>query len=411
MKILREIRNVIRFVWAFSLLLIGSPLRAAPPASRPALHSLDPLPVPVRATGAAGLVLPRPAGAATQPAFRILGDAPNDSQGEMMKPRAATAPTTAPIAVVSVLKNGDVLFGENAGLRYRQEGNPPSLHSDPGHASPIDFWWDAPNRKLHVRSLEVTENGDAPEIGIRRSGDGTYPNGPPLPVTKGTNLGLLFWMGWAEPGGFDDRDGVIFMRAAEDFTDKGVGANMYFATTPIGSTAAPIARLIISSEGQVGVGINDPQAQLHVMGPQLGGFAEDYASDESLEGGDVVAIDAGAAAPTVRKATRPYDPMLVGVIATRPGVRISQDAGTDGKAQHAIAARQFPVAVAGRASIKISTENGAIHAGDSLTSSSTPGVAMKATQKGAAIGKALRDYSATGIGTILMLPNVSVYAP
>jgi len=50
------------------------------------------------------------------------------------------------------------------------------------------------------------------------------------------------------------------------------------------------------------------------------------------------------------------------------------------------------VALNGRVPVKVSTENGEIKAGDFLTSSSIPGVAMKATKPGQVVGKALEDF-------------------
>jgi hypothetical protein len=56
----------------------------------------------------------------------------------------------------------------------------------------------------------------------------------------------------------------------------------------------------------------------------------------------------------------------------------------------------MPVALAGRVLVKVSNENGAIAAGDYLTSaSSTPGHAMKATRAGRVIGMALESLGAT----------------
>ncbi|MBI4039324.1 hypothetical protein HY388_00670 [Candidatus Daviesbacteria bacterium] len=50
------------------------------------------------------------------------------------------------------------------------------------------------------------------------------------------------------------------------------------------------------------------------------------------------------------------------------------------------------VALAGRVPVKVSLENGPIEKGDYLTSSSTPGVAMKATKPGQVVGKALEPF-------------------
>ena len=59
--------------------------------------------------------------------------------------------------------------------------------------------------------------------------------------------------------------------------------------------------------------------------------------------------------------------------------------------------------------IKVSTENGEIKPGDWLTSSSTPGTAMKATETGSALGKALESYNSEGVGYITAFINLNWY--
>ncbi|MEK7590933.1 MAG: hypothetical protein AAB489_01865, partial [Patescibacteria group bacterium] len=58
------------------------------------------------------------------------------------------------------------------------------------------------------------------------------------------------------------------------------------------------------------------------------------------------------------------------------------------------------LALAGRVPVMVSDENGPIRPGDLLTTSSTPGVAMKATKAGPIIGKALSAYNGTCIGMV-----------
>ena len=59
------------------------------------------------------------------------------------------------------------------------------------------------------------------------------------------------------------------------------------------------------------------------------------------------------------------------------------------------------IALSGRVPVKVSTENGAIVAGDYLTSSSITGVAMKATKAGPIIGLAMESYDGTDVGKVL----------
>jgi hypothetical protein len=109
---------------------------------------------------------------------------------------------------------------------------------------------------------------------------------------------------------------------------------------------------------------------------------------DSIEQGDVVAI--GSSSATVTKDSVAYDQKVLGVATTE-----GQTGGDIGIASN------------GRTSVKISTINGAIQPGDLLTSSSLPGVAMKAIQPGFIIGKALESYSASTSGKINAYLNVS----
>jgi len=59
--------------------------------------------------------------------------------------------------------------------------------------------------------------------------------------------------------------------------------------------------------------------------------------------------------------------------------------------------------------VKISTENGPVKSGDILTSSSIPGVAMKATKAGPIIGFAMNAYDGSETGTVLMFLKPGYY--
>ena len=123
-----------------------------------------------------------------------------------------------------------------------------------------------------------------------------------------------------------------------------------------------------------------------------GGFdvAEEYpTADTSLSPGDVVSLDT-ANAGDVERSSGAYDANVIGIITTDPGLTLGDETqGTWAK-----------VALTGRVPIKVSTENGDISIGDPLTASSVPGVAMKATKAGDIVGKAMDNYSGTGVGTI-----------
>ncbi len=122
-------------------------------------------------------------------------------------------------------------------------------------------------------------------------------------------------------------------------------------------------------------------------------LAEIYTSnDPTLQPGDVVSYDQSLKAG-MKKSTSAYDNNLLGIITTHPGSVIGS---VDSEGILAL-----PVALSGRVPVKVSTENGEIKAGDYLTSSSTPGVAMKATKAGTIIGQAMAGFSGENVGSVL----------
>ena len=70
----------------------------------------------------------------------------------------------------------------------------------------------------------------------------------------------------------------------------------------------------------------------------------------------------------------------------------------------------LPVALSGQVYVRVSGENGAIQPGDLLVSSSSAGVAMRASDLqlafGAVIGKALQRYDGEAEGLVRMLVMV-----
>ena len=134
-----------------------------------------------------------------------------------------------------------------------------------------------------------------------------------------------------------------------------------------------------------------------------GDYAEsvDVTGDrQRYEPGDVLVI--GPKDPDkFLKAEEPYSTGVAGVFSTKPGAvgrRQTTPKGAD----------EVPMAVVGIVPVKVSAENGPIHPRDLLVSSSTPGYAMRGTDRsrmlGAVIGKAMGSLSAgTGVIEILVM--------
>ena len=106
----------------------------------------------------------------------------------------------------------------------------------------------------------------------------------------------------------------------------------------------------------------------------------------------------------VEKCSQPYDGLVVGVYSTRPGFL-----GADKEGVTEVAADEVPVAVLGIVPVKVTDENGPIQPGDLLTTSSTPGHAMRCAGLelcfGRTLGKALEGLPAgqsTGVIQVLV---------
>lgn len=122
-------------------------------------------------------------------------------------------------------------------------------------------------------------------------------------------------------------------------------------------------------------------------------LAEIYSTtDTTIEAGDVVSLDSSLKAG-VKKSDKAYDKNVFGIISTSPSLVMGtlDDPGTS----------PVLVAFSGRVPVKVTTENGPIRFGDLLTSSSTPGVAMRATKAGQIIGQAMTEFNGEGEGSVM----------
>jgi len=126
-----------------------------------------------------------------------------------------------------------------------------------------------------------------------------------------------------------------------------------------------------------------------------------YTRDDSMGPAMVVSIDDFTDAG-VKQSDIAYDKNILGVITTQPGMIL-------GSAMIPEGTRPIYVALSGRVPVKVTTENGKIRAGDYITSSSIPGVAMKAIKSGPVIGQALSDFDGDGIGMVTLFIKNGIY--
>jgi len=137
-------------------------------------------------------------------------------------------------------------------------------------------------------------------------------------------------------------------------------------------------------------------------------LAENYPTkDQTLEAGDVVALDADNPV-FVSRADAEDSSAVVGIVSTLPGIIL-------GGYNEDTYVNEIKVALAlsGRVPVKVTEENGPIKVGDRLTvSTTTPGYAMKMTESGQSIGIALENFDggskcgAYRCGKVVVLVNV-----
>ncbi|HET7629848.1 MAG TPA: hypothetical protein VFK03_00575, partial [Candidatus Saccharimonadales bacterium] len=138
-------------------------------------------------------------------------------------------------------------------------------------------------------------------------------------------------------------------------------------------------------------------------------YAEMYGtSDASIEAADIVALDPTREASSngdkawIVKTDHANQTSTLGVISTHPGMIIGQ----------LFKPSENPRAVAldGRVPVKVNGQNGPIKPGDFITTSSTPGVGMKAAAAGQVVGQALSSFDGKGQGKVTMFIKNTYYA-
>ncbi|MBL7078480.1 hypothetical protein ISS42_02385 [Candidatus Shapirobacteria bacterium] len=106
-------------------------------------------------------------------------------------------------------------------------------------------------------------------------------------------------------------------------------------------------------------------------------------TDPAIIPGSILSADP-AKEIAVRRSQKAYDPMLLGIAPTAPGLLLGEEFGKD-QGQYTI------IALAGRVPVIVSNQNGLIKIGDPVTSSNLLGVGIKAKQFGPIVGKALES--------------------
>ncbi len=155
----------------------------------------------------------------------------------------------------------------------------------------------------------------------------------------------------------------------------------YFAGVPSGSDTGGrgVGSLRLSTAG---TGITQTSGSAD--------FAEYMLLSESADVGDIVSLNSDG---EYRKATAGES--LIGVISDNPA--FVGNGNLEGQPN------AYIVGFAGVIQTTVSDANGSISAGDLIAASDVPGVGVKLTESGYALGQALQSYSGPGEGTITIL--------
>lgn len=165
-------------------------------------------------------------------------------------------------------------------------------------------------------------------------------------------------------------------------------------------------------DAKLGLGTSSPQAKLDIVGTartevlHITGGADlaepfDVAGAEQVEAGMVVSIDREHSGQ-LRLADSAYDRGVAGIVSGAGGIK----AGLTMQQEGSVAEGSHPISLSGRVYVWADASYGPIHPSDLLTTSDTPGHAMKVTDyeraQGAILGKAMSTLE-EGQGLVLVL--------
>jgi hypothetical protein len=250
---------------------------------------------------------------------------------------------------------------------------------NPGTTPPTDFLGTTDNHPLVVKTdgaerLRVAADGN---VGIGTTEPGRWP------------LSIQAQAGAQELLSFMDPNGNTKWHINQNWISSGLN----FAETGVADF-----RVFIATGGNVGIGTNVPATKLHVAGDLtvtgdvlLAGAdcAEHFDLTGPLpEAGTVMVIDEDGA---VRESRDAYDKKVAGVVSGagefRHGIVLDSRQGEEGR---------IPLALVGKVYCKVDAQYSPIEVGDLLTTSPTPGHAMRAVDParafGSVVGKALRCF-------------------
>ena len=268
---------------------------------------------------------------------------------------------------------------------------------------------DANTADVTITSIELDNLGDAPATDIAR-----------VDILNGADQlkGTLEVTSGSFPLTVETPDFTV-----ADETSATIKVRFKIATTTTGGTLKPQTTIVHDEGTSTGIrkAVDDGTAETISSGQHPLSFkvtkegnvhanksyhGEDFVSGDAdlaekvkvtdkVEPGDVLSLNTDNP-NQYHKSQKPYSSLAAGVVSTEPGVTL----GTNHQKP------KTTIALMGTVPVKATTQNGPIHPGDLLTTSSKPGYAMvckdKAKCSGAIIGKAL-GLLEEGEGKVSML--------
>ena len=232
------------------------------------------------------------------------------------------------------------------------------------------------NAQLNIQVLQAVTVGDSslPSTGSLNISDSLYFHGELAPEgTVCSNGDLLIRLGAGQWGCINNESvgagsagdsvkwisqgGYITSNASIDSGNVNISADLHVTNTLSVAAAAPPSTGDVNISGDIYVGGS--------MYGSMGDVAEKFHTPSgTVEPGEVVIVDAGHN-ESITISTQPYDCRVAGVVSTDPAHVLAE--WKDGA----------PLALTGNVPVKVTNESGSIMPGDLLTTSSTPGHAMK----------------------------------
>jgi hypothetical protein len=241
-----------------------------------------------------------------------------------------------------------------------------------------------------------------------------YNDGLPSMTIGGSGVEMASGPGTVTVGSPNAESGSSIKRNNNRADVRFNGSTLKLVAAPGSGPPPSTYGIAIDTAGNVGIGTESPLARLDVRGITrtciltiVGGcdLAEPFPMDMSeAPKGSVVVID-DENPGRLKLSDRAYDTRVAGIVSgaggVNPGMLMSQPGSAADGAQ--------PIALSGRVYCWADASENPIHPGDMLTSSDTPGHAMKVTDtakaQGAIIGKAMSALI-DGKGLVLVLVSL-----